>query len=616
MKISITHITIGRTSVNQKTHITSSIFLIAGLLLTSCSGGKAPVNITQHTYFTYVTGIAVKDKAVFCATKGGLVEWDVIASQYTTYTTLDGLPSNILSDVIFDRNGVIWIGSVNGVASFDGSYFKCYDVSDGLPTNEINDLTIGPDGDLWVSTTEGAVSFRGGRFKFLADEMGPGSSNVDCIYFDQGDNIWIGTIDNGIFYQTDKKWMHSTTRDGLTVNSTVTIAQAWDRSMWASSWAGISRFDGIGWKTFSSMKRFGTYDCRQLIPTEKRLWFFTASGVHASQGGDWFHNTEDNGLISNDVFCGFVVSDEEVYAGSVNGMSVIKNDVIDNYFVPNCPVGHNCISIAVDAKERIWLGTWETGLNVYDSGHWTQLTGPGRLTLDTVRSFVFGPDESIIFNTTSGIVTEQNNTWKIETRRNGVSADDIRCGLFDQNGRYWAGTAAGICFKDGNRWKRFRLNHGLPSEDIWACAMDGRGTIWFGTSDGIVSFTDDELTDRTAEVGLDAVDVRSIAVDGNRVLFGTNDGKLIEYADGSWDVYGRNYVGTDSGIFSIAVGPSGGIWLGTNGDGIVGTGEGLEIHLKLSDGLPSNYVKSLAINGSTLWAACYGGTASIDIVQE
>ncbi|MCD6308918.1 MAG: hypothetical protein J7M24_07990, partial [Candidatus Latescibacteria bacterium] len=489
-------------------HTTRLLLALAAVaavgIFASCSKTGAPVNIVQHTDLTHVTGIAGFNGSIYCATKGGLVKWDIPESKYTVYTTIDGLASNILSDIAVDGDGLLWIGSAKGVTSFDGSYFTNYSLSDGLPSVEINDLAIDKNGKLWVATAEGVVSNEGRSFQFMSDEKGPGSRVCLSLFFDQGNNIWVGTEDDGIYSKSEDTWKRFSTKDGLIVNTIDVISQAWDRSFWVASWAGVSRFDGRGWQTFSSMKQLGTYEARDLASTEKRFWFFTVNGVHASQGTDWFHFTEDNGLISNDVNCGYVVSDDEVYVGTTDGMSLIRNSkTIENYFVPNSPVGYNTISIAVDDRDRVWLGTWETGLNMFDSGYWTKLIALEEKTLETVRSVVFAPDGRILFNTMGGLVFEKDNDWNVITRQNGISGDDVRCGLFDGEGRYWAGTASGICHEDGRgRWKRFRGIHGLPSEDTWACAMDSEGTLWFGTTAGIVSFKGDELTDRTREAGL------------------------------------------------------------------------------------------------------------------
>ncbi len=591
----------------------AAVLAIALMLFSACSPKEAPVTITHHSDVSFVTGVAKYQDYIYCATKGGLVRWEVPEGNYAIYTTADGLPSNVLTDVDAAADGNLWIGSVDGIVSFDGEYFKVYDESDGLPSPEIKDTAVDRSGKLWAGTQKGAASFDNGRFTYLADEKGPTENPIECIYFDLANNMWIGTKGRGLMAYLEDQWYRAGTREGLLVNTSETIVQAWDRSMWSASNTGISRFDGIGWQTFSSLKHFGTYSCRELHSTENRLWFFTDNGVHASQGADWFHFSEDEGLISNEVNSGKVFEPNEVLIASDSGLSIIQNDKIENYFIPNCPRGHNGLFITTDDRNRIWYGAWESGVNLYDEGYWTQVaSGPAFSEINDVRSMVFTDDGGIVFNTTKGVVFQKDNDWKIETRRNGVSGDDVRCGIYDKEGNYWAGTASGICYRnEKGKWKRFRSLHGLPSEDTWSCAMDNDGTIWFGTSAGIVSFTGDTLTDRTEEAGLGAIDVRSIEVIDGAVLFGTDDGKLIEYRDGNWDSYGKNRLKTDSGVYDIAQAPDGSVWIATNGDGLICLDNGNSLHLTVKDGMPSDFVKSVTFRGDEIWAACYGGVAEI-----
>jgi len=496
---------------------------------------------------------------------------------------------------------------------FDGKVWKCYGLSHGLPSVEINDLGLDKNGDLWAATAAGIASFEQNSFKQLNEKGGPDNQITNCVYFDNGNNIWIGTARKGVYAKLEDKWHHYTTKQGLSVNTVSTITQSWDRSLWSASWTNIARWSGEGWKLYSSMERLGTFGARFLTSTKERLWFFTNNGVHSSKMFDWTHFTEEQGLISNDVTSGFVESDEKIYVGTSEGMSIIDNGVIENYFIPNSMVGYNCISIAIDNRNRVWVGTWESGLNLYDSGYWTQPRGKNENMLSTVRSMVFGPNGEIVFNTLGGVVFKNGNKWNIQSRNNGVSGNDVRCGVFDNKSRYWAGTSSGICYYHNGKWSRFRKIHGLPSDDIWACAVDASGTVWFGTTEGIISISENTLVDRTPETGLKNIDIRSILVFGNSVYFGTSSGKLLEYNGISWEVFGNDYLNTDKGLFSMAMESTGTLWLGTDGDGVIRLKNGKTTHFTIDDGLPSNFVRAIAYNKDTLWAACYGGTVALKI---
>jgi ligand-binding sensor domain-containing protein len=142
--------------------------------------------------------------------------------------------------------------------------------------------------------------------------------------------------------------------------------------------------------------------------------------------------------------------------------------------------------------------------------------------------------------------------------------------------------------------------------------LDDEGTVWFGTTNGILSASDMVLTDRTSEIGiLDTLDVRSSAVIDGKVLFGTTSGQLIEYNKGKWNVYGKHFLGSAGGIMAIVSESPDIIWLGTENGGIIRHHGNKNSKITVSDGLPSNHVRALAIEDGTLWAVCYGGIAEI-----
>jgi len=590
-----------------------SFIIVFSMLFFSCSGKNISVNITQYTDPSYVTGIAKYNGFLYCATKGGLVKWDLSTKEYTIITTADGLPSNILTDVIVDGENRLWVGSREGLGMFNGNSWKIYGISNGLPSPEINDLSVDKSGILWIGTADGAASFERGSFKLLAEKGSPGRKIINCIYFDRGSNIWIGTEKSGIYFTMDGVWNNSGKSKGLSGNSSRVITQSWDFRIWSSSWAGIMVWDGAGWLNYPSFEKMGTVEARYLTSTNERLWFFTANGVYSSRGSDLIQFTEDQGLISNDITAGLVESDKKIYVGTANGLSIIDDGIIENYVIPNRPVGNNCISISIDDRNRVWLGTWETGLSLYDSGYWTLLTGNELNNLSTVRSTIFGTDGMIAFNTVNGVVFYKDGNWEIYTRKDGVSGNDVRCGVFDKEGRYWAGTSSGICYFENGRWKRFRKVHGLPSEDAWACGIDTKGTVWFGTTEGIVSFNDNKINDRTPEIGSEMLDVRSMLVKDDKIYFGTNTGNLIVYDGDKWDIYGNNYLDTEKGILTITSEPSGALWFGTYGDGIIRLEDGKVTKINMSDGIPFDFVRSIEFSNGILWAACYGGVAKIEL---
>src|SRR5262245_14404904 len=77
-----------------------------------------------------------------------------------TYTTADGLGHDIVTRVLLDPRGFLWLGGPSGIARFDGERFTVYGRAEGLDVGTaVNDLKLGPSGDLWIATN-GAGVFR------------------------------------------------------------------------------------------------------------------------------------------------------------------------------------------------------------------------------------------------------------------------------------------------------------------------------------------------------------------------------------------------------------------------------------------------------------------------
>jgi hypothetical protein len=66
-----------------------------------------------------------------------------------TFTTEDGLPLNVVNDVLQTRDGFLIVGSQGGVFRFDGHRFA---EMNSDPPKEIVEYSLaeGPDGDLWA----------------------------------------------------------------------------------------------------------------------------------------------------------------------------------------------------------------------------------------------------------------------------------------------------------------------------------------------------------------------------------------------------------------------------------------------------------------------------------
>ncbi len=125
-------------------------------------------------------------------------------------TTADGLPTTeIRSPVACDRQGFIWIGTVNGLARYDGYSCKVYrnipDDPHSISSNSINALHVDSRGLLWIGTFDTGVSLydaANDRFvNFLPlqnDTTWLPHNPIVVFKEDKKGNIWIGSYQSSV----------------------------------------------------------------------------------------------------------------------------------------------------------------------------------------------------------------------------------------------------------------------------------------------------------------------------------------------------------------------------------------------------------------------------------
>jgi diguanylate cyclase (GGDEF)-like protein/PAS domain S-box-containing protein len=86
-----------------------------------------------------------------------------IELNYDSYSVAEGLSQSIVTSIVEDEEGYVWIGTLNGLNRFDGTHFKHFfadDTNSGLPSSFIRSLLIDNDGQLLVGTDAGLVKYR------------------------------------------------------------------------------------------------------------------------------------------------------------------------------------------------------------------------------------------------------------------------------------------------------------------------------------------------------------------------------------------------------------------------------------------------------------------------
>ncbi len=128
-----------------------------------------------------------------------------VNDEYAYFSTNEGIISRFVTALEVDQGGRIWLGTQDrgvqvvdyGLTLFDASdddLTQGLNTNDGIFTNEITSLAEDKDGTIWIGTVEGLNFWAGG---LPGQQFGIINSTITTIGVDGRNNKWIGTV-NGV----------------------------------------------------------------------------------------------------------------------------------------------------------------------------------------------------------------------------------------------------------------------------------------------------------------------------------------------------------------------------------------------------------------------------------
>ncbi|PLW97859.1 MAG: hypothetical protein C0593_07360 [Marinilabiliales bacterium] len=135
-----------------------------------------------------------QDGNIAVATMQGFVTFNKTDMEYNSNS--EGFSAHVRAIACSDNN-VTWIGTMNGLYSYDGTkYFFWGDTVPVLRSRITKIITIGDE--VWVGTrSDGIIVIKDGKFTYLNAESGLSSDMIKALYSRNENEIWVGT-NNGL----------------------------------------------------------------------------------------------------------------------------------------------------------------------------------------------------------------------------------------------------------------------------------------------------------------------------------------------------------------------------------------------------------------------------------
>jgi hypothetical protein len=219
---------------------------------------------------------------------------------FKNYSTREGLPSgSVVSSLLVDNRDRLWVGTRKGLGWFDGTRFHPIDLGIrggiGVPA-----MLQDRRGAVWLGLFgQGLGKLGGGKFTLYQQQNGLAHDFVTALLEDREGNIWIGTQGGGVSKFAGERFVNYTSGQGLTSGLIHAMAQDSKGNLWFGSLSdGLCRFDG---KRFTklTMEQGPSGICgRHLIDSRSCLRSRLMAAEH-SEGGRFRNYTTKEGLPSN-----------------------------------------------------------------------------------------------------------------------------------------------------------------------------------------------------------------------------------------------------------------------------------------------------------------------------
>ena len=169
-----------------------------------------------------------------------------------------GRPEGLSMDVALalreTRDGALWVGTPGGgVNRIRGAEITIFTTEQGLGGDLVLSVAEGPEGEVWVGTPGGGVSrIRGDEVRAFGLEDGLTSLQVSAVHADATGAIWLGFQGAGVQRWRPEPSLRYTTADGLPGGSVTTLVEDRAGRLWVGTQQGLARLGEEGVTSFTT----------------------------------------------------------------------------------------------------------------------------------------------------------------------------------------------------------------------------------------------------------------------------------------------------------------------------------------------------------------------------
>jgi len=302
------------------------------------------------------------------------------------------VPRDVVGSLAQDRQGLIWIGTSDGLARFDGYRLRPIEREGATPVQRnlgwVRSLAAASDGGMWIGTEVNGLA----RYEPAFDRvrmLGSGNERptpIRALLEDGSGLVWVGTLGQGLLRfepQTGRFETEPLLVDGRPERRVLALAVSRDGSLWAGHWRGLSRRGAKGGWTALALPDGSDVGVSTLLEDRAgRLWFGSVDGRvgRIEDGGQarWLPLRFKGGVQA--LAQG---QDGTVWAGLTDGIAwldggsgALLRQLRHNPHLPGGLAGNDVNVLLRDQTGAMWVGGYGVGLQRHHQHPALAVRGP------------------------------------------------------------------------------------------------------------------------------------------------------------------------------------------------------------------------------------------------
>ncbi|HXE65157.1 MAG TPA: two-component regulator propeller domain-containing protein [Bryobacteraceae bacterium] len=539
-------------------------------------------------------------------------------TQYSAsvWTQEQGLPQDAITAIAQTSDGYLWLGTDEGLARFDGYEFVSLSHESGAPAaSSIAALAGGKDGALWIGSRAGLTLFKGGRFQTYTRKDGLPGGLVSDLFIDHAGILWV--VAGGNLSRFDGA--HFTTfirgRD-VTLQSVRAVTESVDHELYICGNSSVAKFVNGKFVTVIGPDALGS-DFPSHIQADRNgnLWITGARGVIERLKDGTLKRYRRNEGLSDAFGMNTVIQDRggTIWVGTDWGLSRLEGHKFRN--LPDSRDGSPARCIFEDREGNLWVGS-DNGLTRYRDDLFTSLgkseglpeNGPTTLLQDHKGIVWAGYDDGLLMiNSSTHLLAVRVSSARLFSRHlhetpSGELLVPSRQGL--------------IRIREG-RQTTFIAPDPQGRKTVFDALEDSSGRLWLALPNGLGELEDGRLKIVIPAGPLyrdDSFYALAASPDGV-VWAGTLSDGLWRYSNGQKRLFTTSDGLTSDQVRSLYLDGSGTLWIGTQDGGLNSFQDGKFVAYRARDGILSDNIHGITDDGESLWLSTSRGISRVAHVQ-